>query len=254
MPVRSRTSAGTARGGDVALKIHKVVASLPSTLEPDAIYAVRAGAGFDLYIADSTGSVAHKVNAGGGGAASAVATGATFVGPILSTYWYDTAYSGGSTASIPGTANRVEMLPLIPPRTMVIDAVGVRVTTTVAGALARGLIYNANSNGEPDTLLADVQVDCSVSNAFANLPSPITLQAGQLYYTGVWHSSTATVSALGNSQQRPLGGSNNLGSNTMYSYLRRSIPFSGPAPDPWGFVPSDLGGNASIPTLRLRVA
>lgn len=71
MPVRSRTSAGTARGGDVVLKIHKVVASLPSTLEPDAIYAVRAGAGFDLYIADSTGSVAHKVNdnvgSGGGG-------------------------------------------------------------------------------------------------------------------------------------------------------------------------------------------
>lgn len=51
----------------MALKIHKVVASLPLTLEPDAIYAVRAGAGFDLYIADSTGSVAHKVNADGGG-------------------------------------------------------------------------------------------------------------------------------------------------------------------------------------------
>lgn len=252
MPVRFRTSAGTARGGDVALKIHKVVASLPSTLEPDAIYAVRAGTGFDLYIADSTGSVAHKVNADGGGA-SAVATGATFVGPILSTYWYDTAYSGGSTASVAGTANRVDLLPLIPPRTLVIDAVGVRVTTTVAGALARGLIYASSSDGAPDALLADVQVDCSGGNSFGSLPSPLTLQAGQLYYTGVWHSSTATVSALGNGQQRALGGSSSLYSNAMHSYLRRSIPFSDPAPNPWGFVPSDLGGNASIPTLRLRV-
>ena len=239
----------------MALKIHKVVAALPPTLEPDAIYAVRAGAGFDLYIADSTGSVAHKVNAdgGGGGGASAIGAGATFVGPILSTYWYDGTYSGGSTATVAGVANRVDLLPLIPPRTMVIDAIGVRVTTTVAGALARGLIYASSSDGAPGDLLADVQVDCSGGASFGSLPSPLTLQGGQLYYTGVWHSSTATVAALGNSQQRSLGGTSNIGTNTMFSYLRRSIPFSDPAPSPWGFVPSDLGGNASIPTLRLRV-
>ena len=41
---------------------HKVVATLPDPLEPNAIYAVRAGEGFDLYIADSTGAVAHRVN------------------------------------------------------------------------------------------------------------------------------------------------------------------------------------------------
>lgn len=34
-----------------------------SQLTPDALYAVRTGAGFDLYVADKTGSVAHKVNA-----------------------------------------------------------------------------------------------------------------------------------------------------------------------------------------------
>lgn len=42
--------------------IHKVVAVLPSTLTADALYAVRAGEGFDLYLADSTGAIAHKVN------------------------------------------------------------------------------------------------------------------------------------------------------------------------------------------------
>lgn len=44
------------------LLAHKVVASLPGTLEPDAVYAVRVGDGFDLYISDSTGSVAHRLN------------------------------------------------------------------------------------------------------------------------------------------------------------------------------------------------
>lgn len=44
------------------VKLYKVVASLPQTLEPDTIYAVRSGQGFDLYITDQTGSIAYQVN------------------------------------------------------------------------------------------------------------------------------------------------------------------------------------------------
>ena len=43
-------------------KAHKVVSSLPSTLEPDTIYLVRVGVGFDLYCSDATGSIAYKPN------------------------------------------------------------------------------------------------------------------------------------------------------------------------------------------------
>lgn len=46
----------------MTLHIHKIVAALPSQLEPNALYAVRAGVGFDLYLADSTGTVAHRHN------------------------------------------------------------------------------------------------------------------------------------------------------------------------------------------------
>ena len=45
-------------------RIYKVVSALPGTLEPDSVYAVRTGVGFDLYISDATGTVAHKVNSG----------------------------------------------------------------------------------------------------------------------------------------------------------------------------------------------
>lgn len=45
-----------------SLIAHKVVAALPDPLEPDAVYAVRIGDGFDLYISDTTGSVAHRLN------------------------------------------------------------------------------------------------------------------------------------------------------------------------------------------------
>lgn len=43
-------------------KASKVVSSLPSPLEANTIYIVRVGTGFDFYVSDSTGSIAHKIN------------------------------------------------------------------------------------------------------------------------------------------------------------------------------------------------
>lgn len=46
------------------VKHHKVVASLPAVLEPDAIYYVRAGSGFDQYVTNGAGLVvASPLNA-----------------------------------------------------------------------------------------------------------------------------------------------------------------------------------------------
>ena len=44
------------------VKHSKVVGALPATLEQDTLYAVRARDGFDLYLSDMTGAIAHKVN------------------------------------------------------------------------------------------------------------------------------------------------------------------------------------------------
>ena len=48
----------------MAFRAYKEVVNLPSQLEPDAVYFVRVGNGFDLYVSDATGAMAHKVNAG----------------------------------------------------------------------------------------------------------------------------------------------------------------------------------------------
>jgi hypothetical protein len=44
------------------LKLEKIVSTLPVTLEPNVQYFVRVGEGFDLYVSDSTGAIAHKIN------------------------------------------------------------------------------------------------------------------------------------------------------------------------------------------------
>lgn len=41
---------------------HKVIAQLPSQLEPNAVYFVRVGTGFDQYLTDNNGEVALKLN------------------------------------------------------------------------------------------------------------------------------------------------------------------------------------------------
>lgn len=43
-------------------RVAKVVGSLPGTLQPNTVYLVRAGAGFDLYVSDGTGVIGHALN------------------------------------------------------------------------------------------------------------------------------------------------------------------------------------------------
>jgi hypothetical protein len=58
------------------IKFTKVVSSLPSPLTPDTIYLVRTGAGFDLYVTDTTGSIAYTTNA-------VSKAGDTMMGPLV---------------------------------------------------------------------------------------------------------------------------------------------------------------------------
>ena len=47
------------------LRIEKVVGSLPDPITASTLYFVRVGLGLDIYVSDSDGMVAHKVNTDG---------------------------------------------------------------------------------------------------------------------------------------------------------------------------------------------
>lgn len=54
------------------LRIEKVVGSLPGSLVADTIYFVRTGAGFDIYVTNTTGTiVSYALNQSGGGGGGA---------------------------------------------------------------------------------------------------------------------------------------------------------------------------------------
>jgi len=50
-----------------ATQITKTVSVLPATLQPDTLYLVRTGSGFDIFMTDLTGAVAFQSNNPGGG-------------------------------------------------------------------------------------------------------------------------------------------------------------------------------------------
>jgi hypothetical protein len=105
-------------------KARKVLSSLPSQLEADTVYAVRVGTGFDLFITDSTGLIAHKVNSAG------VANTYETVNKNLPASNAAFAYSGGVLTSITYGNGVVKTLGY---------SAGVLTTVTLSGATPSGI-------------------------------------------------------------------------------------------------------------------
>ena len=62
-------------------KLHKVVSSLPGTLEVNSVYFVRVGTGFDVYLTNAGGTIAYGLNLPAGSATGAY--GVAVIGAIL---------------------------------------------------------------------------------------------------------------------------------------------------------------------------
>ena len=94
-------------------------------------------------------------------------------------------------------ANRNVIAPFIPGFNVTIDQLGVSVSTLLASNNAKGVIYDADSNGRPTTILRESTniSSAAASTVFAAITS-ITLTAGKVYWIGVRCSGTFTLRTL----------------------------------------------------------
>jgi hypothetical protein len=94
-------------------------------------------------------------------------------------------------------ANRNTISPFVPGRTITIDQVGLSVSTAVASALFKIVIYASDANGRPTTILRQTATldGGTTGTRFATI-TPLELTAGTLYWIGVRSSSTATIRSL----------------------------------------------------------
>lgn len=174
------------------IRFKKVIANLPAQLEPDTVYAVRTGAGFDLYISDATGSVAHALNL-----SSQSSGGVWHVLNHVNTNTRYIPYANSSTAltTLGLTANRIYYIPFVPPIDITITSLAVEVTTASAGTGQIG-IYNT-ANFRPSKLIAGSVVNINTGTTGVKSDTVnITLMAGNLYWLALINTSAATIRAV----------------------------------------------------------
>lgn len=174
-------------------------------------------------------------------------------GGVVTGQYYDNSFQGTASSTLAGAANRIDLAPYYTSVTLNIDRIGVAVSTAVASAQAKVVIYSSDSNGWPDTLLHETAaLDCG-STGMKEETLTFTFNSGVQYWVGVRHSSTATLRTINVSSAVNLG----LTSSTAANYatiLRRTLTFATAATSPWNFTNTDRVANVTPPSIRFRAA
>lgn len=170
--------------------------------------------------------------------------------PVAIGRWYDGAFHGANPGTLAGAANRLDLGPFFTSQPLRVDRVAVAVSTAVASALAKIVIYNSNDDGVPDQLIYESgDLDCSTTGG-KEVTVDITFDANRVYWLGYRHNSTATLRSIVSSSALNMGMSSS-NSSTMLSCLRRTVAYASAAPDPWAFTDSDAVF-ATPPSIRMR--
>lgn len=174
-------------------------------------------------------------------------------GGVVVGQYYDNSFRGTASATLAGAANRIDLAPYYTSVPLTIDRIGVAVSTGVASALGKVVIYSADANGWPDELLYESgNLDFSTTGMKEGTLS-FSFSSGVQYWVGVRHSSTATLRTINVSSAVNLG----LTSSTAANYatiLRRTVTFANAAPNPWNFTNTDRVANVTPPSIRFRAA
>lgn len=185
--------------------------------------------------------------------AKGIGIGSSTPSPYLAGRFYDPAWYATASTTSAGVANRVELVPFSANRDLVIDRLGIAVSTGVASALAKCAIYGSDAQGWPADLLLEPSgdLDCATTGAKFYTVS-FTFGSNRLYWLVVRHSSTATLRAT------PLSGAPNLGlqSDNATAYntvIRRTLAYATALPASWGFSAAELT-SASPTSIRIRAA
>jgi hypothetical protein len=160
-------------------------------------------------------------------------------------------------AVLAGASGRGDLSPWLCTRTITPAALGLQVTTGVASAQVRILVYAADADGWPTTLLWDSgALDAATSNTYRESAASVpTFAKGVLYWLGVLSSSTAATRRVALGAAVQIGGIGATATTATYgSVVRRTgLTFAAP-PDPWGFAATQITNGVVPPQILARFA
>lgn len=149
-------------------------------------------------------------------------------------------------------AGRCDLGLYIPSQTMTVDQIGVHVTTAAAASTVTVVIYSADEDGWPDTLLwSSADLD-STTTGYKSSSGLVTLDAGTMYWTGVLALGGApTVRASPLSSTVCVGGVGTSATAVNYGSVVRRSGLSA-APASWAFAASQITNATSPACVRAR--
>lgn len=169
---------------------------------------------------------------------------------IAATNYHIQGLGGTAFTTLTGAAGRIDLGPFAPTDSFLCDELSVNVTTLIAAAQGKILVYEADGLGYPTALLHESSALDFGSTGAKTSAVNIAFTKGRMYWAGLWHSSTAIVRGT------PIASCMSLGvlANTAAApttLLRRTLAF-GSAPNPWVYTSTELTGG-SLATVFFRV-
>ncbi|QLQ20122.1 MAG: DUF2793 domain-containing protein [Exiguobacterium profundum] len=185
---------------------------------------------------------------------ASVAVGAVsvpFLVPPSGEHVLTTMGSGTTTGTTAGAAGRMDLFPFSPRLDMTIDQMVVNVTTAVASALGKLVVYLSDANGRPDARLLETGDMDFGTTGLKSVAVSAMLWGGATYWLGLRHSSTATVSAWQSAATPDINGGAPV--TTARKILRRTLSYGTAAPSSWGYLGSEISASFA-PAIWLRMA
>lgn len=176
----------------------------------------------------------------------------TTFSPVISTgFQFDVAINALARTTLAGAAGRIDVAPLIVPTDITISAMNIEVTTGVASAQGKIVLYDSTSAGVPNALItASGDLDFATSSTTRTYTYAYTFKAGVVYWLGIHHSSTATLRSVNVGALRQLGVVSGGSANNNTIYRLTSTYASG--------APASLSGaaltSAVAPSVKIVVA
>ena len=175
-----------------------------------------------------------------------------WITPAAGDYALTTSGAGGAaTGVLAGAAGRTDLFPFIPRDDISIDRLSVNVTTLIAAALGKIVLYAADVIGRPATLILETS-DLDFSTVgLKEATVAQTLRRGITYWIGIRHSSTAILSAWASTATPDLNGGAPV--TTARKVLRRTLAYATAAPGTWGYLSSETNAGPGT-AIWLRAA
>jgi hypothetical protein len=163
-----------------------------------------------------------------------------------------TGAGGAVVGAVTGAAGRLDLFPFVPRAEFAIDRAVLNCTTSVAGALARVLLYASDPQGRPAFLLTEsTDIDLTAIGARIGTLTG-TLRQGRTYWIGLRTSGVATVTAWATSATPDINGGT-MPTTLLRKVLRRTVAWGTPTPASWGYTSTEINPAAAA-AIWLRIA